>query len=448
MASSLGVLGLLVSALAVALAVALATLAHPGSALAARRAAVVPGSLSGTIAGIEADNFTIQTGGRPTGVIHALTDAANAVTRQDTPYVWGGGHGEAGVASVGDIGGPGANGKNVGYDCSGAVAAVLTGAGLWSPGSAVPNDAGVIAVLLARGLIAPGPGTAPNEVTLYDHPGVHIFMNINGRFFGTSDGGAGGDGKGGAGWLDDSATDARSRAFKQYHFLPSVLRDETTYGQEYTFQLNADPGIDSDFLIGDKVHVDYRAAGGSMTVAQLGWVGARNLTGTLTSLGPDGNGLVVQTASGKTYSLAATDVEDSLDSLVAGDSVKLVYLRNRGALTARVLTVTAAPSSLTATGTITAIAADQSSLTIETSAGKQLTLATSGTPAMLTGLGVGTQVQADYTEWPNGTLLATTLSPYETSAPANGTVTTPQTTTPPSTTPTPTVTTTPTVGSN
>ena len=55
-------------------------------------------------------------------------------------------------------------------------------------GSGVPNDAGVISYLRQRGEIAPGAGDGPQEVTLYDDPDVHIFMNINGRFFGTSDG--------------------------------------------------------------------------------------------------------------------------------------------------------------------------------------------------------------------------------------------------------------------
>jgi hypothetical protein len=58
--------------------------------------------------------------------------------------------------------GPGYNGKRIGYACSGSVAAVLAGAGLWQPGSGVPNDAGVIRQLRQQKLIAPwrwyGPG--------------------------------------------------------------------------------------------------------------------------------------------------------------------------------------------------------------------------------------------------------------------------------------------------
>ena len=151
--------------------------------------------VTGTITSTGSYSFTVQTPGRPTGVLAALTTAANKITAEDYPYVWGGGHGEAGIASVGEKG-PGYNGKRRGYDCSGSVAAVLSGAGLWPAGAGVPNDAGVIQYLRQHGEIAPGAGDGPGEVTLYDDPGVHIFMNINGRFFGTSDGGGGGDKQG------------------------------------------------------------------------------------------------------------------------------------------------------------------------------------------------------------------------------------------------------------
>jgi hypothetical protein len=76
------------------------------------------------------------------------------------------------------------------------------------PGSGVPADNGVIAQLRREHLIASGPGTA----TLYDKPRVHILMNIEGRYFATSDGGAGSslNPHGAAGWRDDGASDAES----------------------------------------------------------------------------------------------------------------------------------------------------------------------------------------------------------------------------------------------
>lgn len=77
----------------------------------------------------------------------ALAHAADAVTAGGYPYVYGG--------------------------------------GVWPAGTGIPADNGVIARLRSERLIGGGTGT----VTLYDKPGVHIFMSIDGRFFGTSDGG-------------------------------------------------------------------------------------------------------------------------------------------------------------------------------------------------------------------------------------------------------------------
>ena len=174
--------------------------------------------MTGTLTSDGAYSFMIQTPGKAVGVLNALTSAANRVAAADYPYVWGGGHGQAGIASVG-LKGPGYNGKRRGFDCSGSVVAVLVAGGLWPTGAAVPSDAGVIQYLLRAKLIARGAGAGPQEVTLYDDPGVHIFMNIDGRFFGTSDGGRGGDTRGGPGWLDDGASDVSNPAFKRYHFV-------------------------------------------------------------------------------------------------------------------------------------------------------------------------------------------------------------------------------------
>ena len=399
---------------------AAATVLACGLPTAAAFANAPPGPLTGSLMMIEADNFTIQTNGRPTGLISALTQAATAVTAQDFPYVWGGGHAEAGVASVGDIGGPGANGHRLGYDCSGAVGAVLAAAGLWPAGGWVPNDAGVIARLLAGGVIAPGPGAPPDEVTFYDDPGVHIFMNINGRFFGTSDGGRGANSNGGAGWLDDAATDVGKRAFHEYHIVPSVLRDQTTYGQDYTFELPANPSARlsmlEGFLIGDHVTVGYGAAAGSMTATALGWVGQVALTGTVDSISPDGSQLLIATSPRQTATFATTDIEGLLGSLQPGDTVTLIYTRNGPVLLARRMSITWVPVPETATGKITAIARDLSAFTIVTRSRRRLVLETGGIAAMLTGLAVGDKVQVQYTEPADGVITATQVSPAETNA--------------------------------
>jgi hypothetical protein len=374
---------------------------------------VSAGYVSGTLVGVESDNFTIQTRGRQTGVINALVDAANGLTSRDYPYVWGGGHSEAGVASIGERGGPGADGHTLGYDCSGAVAAVLAQAGLWRPGGSVPNDAGVIGQLLAEGLIAPGPGRPPDEVTLYDHPGVHIFMNIDGHFFGTSDGGAGANTKGGAGWLDDKASDASSRAFRQYHFTASVLHDRTTYGHEYTFQTVAVPFLVAGFSIGERVDVGYLARGGGMSARMLEWIGQQTLTGTVSSLGMDGSALILQTPSGRTVSFGVSNVVSLTGTLGVGATVQVVWTGSSQVPLARRIAVTALPAAASVVGSIKSIAPDLSQFAIETASGTLLTLSTGGDTWLLNDLAVGDPVTVDYVRAASGAQTATAVTQVE-----------------------------------
>ncbi len=111
-------------------------------------------------------------------------------------------------------------------------------------------------------------------MTLYDHPGVHIFMNIDGRFFGTSDGAGGGNPRGGAGWLDDGAPDASSRVYKPYHFVSSVLRSSTTAGHIVSFQLGA-LATPVALALGDKVQVTYtESSAGSLFATAITYPGS------------------------------------------------------------------------------------------------------------------------------------------------------------------------------
>ena len=226
----------------------------------------IQGQASGTVIGIGRGSFAIEAAAGRMTVVNALTNAANVVTAGDFPYVYGGGHAEAGIASIG-IKGPGYNGRRIGFDCSGSVAAVLSGAGVWQPTGGVPNDAGIVAQLLHEHLIARGAGRGATEATLYDDPGVHIFMDIDGRFFGTSDGGGGGDPAGGAGWLDDGAPDATSHVYKRYHLLLPVLRQPTTFERILTFYTGGKASIVHGLEFGSEVHVSYtQTATGRMTV--------------------------------------------------------------------------------------------------------------------------------------------------------------------------------------
>ena len=311
-------------------------------AAAAQSASSTPGQASGTVTALGGSWLTIQTAGRRTGVVNALVASANAVTQGDYPYVWGGGHPEAGVASA-VAGAKGHKAKVVGFDCSGSVAAVLAGAGLWPAGGPVPNDAGVITELLQQKLIARGPGQGPVGVTLYDHPGVHIFMNIDGRFFGTSDGGGGASAKGGPGWLDDGAPDASSRAFREYHILASVLKDSTTYGHTITFQAGTETLFEGA-TVGDKVAVTYgQGASGTLVASALAFAGAVTQSGTVTAIAADGSSFTITAADGTSQTFAPS-YAGLLDGLEVGDQLQVTYTANAGTLIARAVTVTAAPA--------------------------------------------------------------------------------------------------------
>jgi hypothetical protein len=225
-----------------------------------------PGTAAGAVSAIGPwqSTLTIQTRARRMRVINALQRTADDVTRSDYPYVWAGGHAAAGVASTGGVKprrGTHPKQPPIGFDCSGAVAAVLAGAGVWTPGAPVPNDADLVKTLLRAHVIARGAGHGSPEVTLYDKPGVHVFMRIDGRYFGTSDGlhGNASQVHGGAGWLNDGAPDARSRAFKPYHVLPSVLAGSTLYGPSLTFIIPASgSGLLDGLAVGQRVQVSYR----------------------------------------------------------------------------------------------------------------------------------------------------------------------------------------------
>ena len=198
--------------------------------------------------------------------------------------MWGGGHDLAGVAGVG-VRGPGHNGHRRGYDCSGSVAAVLAGAGLWPAGSGVPNDYGLIQYLARAGLIARGPGPAPNAVNLFD------------------------------------------RAYHRWHLLPGVLRDHVIYGHSYTFQTDPHPELLYGAEIGDTVRAGYlQWPTGSLGLQGLAYSGAATISGTVTAL--TGSSLTVQSAAGQTRVLDMSLVANLLSGVQTGAGVTLTYSRD------------------------------------------------------------------------------------------------------------------------
>lgn len=301
------------------------------------------GTVAGNIIFLDGSSFTVRTAGRTTGVVNALTATANKITRSNFPYVYGGGHSHAGTPSTG-IKGPGYNGHRVGYDCSGSVAAVLAGGGLWRAGSGVPADNGIISELRARHLIGKGAGKGPVAVTLYDDPGVHIFMNIDGRFFGTSAGANSGDPAGGAGWLGTYAPDATTPYYKRWHFLPRVLRGSTKAGHDVTFELKGGPSFAAFLAQGASVRVSYtESQAGVMVATGIAPSQTSTATGTVTSVAPDLSSFTIQTSAGTSLTVAAGEASAVVATLTAGDPVSVSYAETQSGAVALAVTVTGPP---------------------------------------------------------------------------------------------------------
>jgi hypothetical protein len=343
-------LGLLPGIAAASAGVALAGVAGAQPYVPAHPAAITGiEQLNGQVIAYDGTSATIRVSGTGSRVIGALDHAADAVTNGDYPYVWGGGHASAGSASAG-IPGPGHNSRRRGFDCSGAVAAVLAGAGLWPAGAGVPNDAGIIQTLRGERLIRPGVGVGLDEVTLYDDPGVHIFMNIAGRFFGTSDGGAGNPAqqRDGAGWLDDGAGDASSRAFHAWHFVPRVTGNAPT---ALTVELGQEAPMDLTLQDGDRIAVRWQElVDGEMVADSVALSGARQATGTVASLGAAT--LAVTTASGQTLDLSPLAGGSATAGLSVGEPVSVVYTVSGTTLLLRGVQLTGPPAPPSGTTTM------------------------------------------------------------------------------------------------
>ncbi len=322
------------------LTVSLGSLSLPAAAGATTGTLTVRGKLQL----LGSSDFVVQTAGRPRGVTRALISTANKLAAKDYPYVWAGGHAQAGVPSVGSKG-PGYNGRRRGFDCSGSVAAVLAGADLWPAGGGVPGDAGVISELQSRHMLARGAGQGPTQVTLYDDPGVHIFMSINGRFFGTSAGGGDGDSKGGPGWLDGSTPDAFSRTYKRYHLLSSVVHGRIS-GQSIAFRPGTLQSLIGEFQVGEPMSVSYRATRyGTLVASGVAYPGASSLTGTVTSVAPDASSMTIQPASGTSVTLSTGTLSGLVASnVLAGDAVTATYTSVGGTDTLRTIMSAAAAS--------------------------------------------------------------------------------------------------------
>jgi hypothetical protein len=133
--------------------------------------------------------------------------------------------------------------------------------------------------LKSRGLIAPGPGSGPDQVTLYDHPGKTIEMSINGRIYGV-----GGDSKGGPGWVDNSLVSKSD--LREYHILPRALHagHSDSYDVTFSYRLTAAQyKISKELTVGAKVSLSYsNGALGMLELNSISNIGGTPFSGKTT----------------------------------------------------------------------------------------------------------------------------------------------------------------------
>lgn len=138
-----------------------------------------------------------QTGGRDLGRfkegtrLGAMHAKASAIDAKHYQYAWGGGHGRIGVPTVGGRT-PRGGKRGLGYDCSGAVSAVLHAGGLLD----TPLTSGA--------LMSWGRKGSGKNLAVYADP-RHTIMRIGRRYFGTGEANP----QGGAGWLPSNTMKGR-----------------------------------------------------------------------------------------------------------------------------------------------------------------------------------------------------------------------------------------------
>jgi hypothetical protein len=224
-------------------------------------------TVQGTIVATRTYDFTISTAGKPNDPLAKMISYATNLGTKDYKYVYGGGHAHAGTPTAG------------GFDCSGSVAAVLAAGGLWPKGGPVGSDLGLVAELKSHGLIANGPGSGPDQVTLYDHPGKTIEMSIDGRTWGV-----GGDSKGGPGWVDNSLVSKSD--LREYHILPRALHagHADSYDVTFSYRLtSAQYKISRELTVGAKVSLSYsNGALGMLELNSIQNIGGKPFRGSST----------------------------------------------------------------------------------------------------------------------------------------------------------------------
>jgi hypothetical protein len=345
---------------------------------AGRAAGSGAGTVSGTVANISGLTVRVKVGSAGHGSVSAMLATAERIAAKNYPYVYGGGHAHAGSASRASRGGA------LGFDCSGAVAAVLAAGGLWPHGGPVPSDTGIIAELRHRGLVSDGAGRGPDEVTLYDIPG-HIMMSLAGLPWGT-----GANRRGGAGFLP---TVIGGRHVTVVHVDPDRVHQRglpallgLTAPQSTAGSLTLDGLSD-----GVKVLAGYSpGASGKLTLGQVSFPGSLSASGVLAGFSADGEALHLQRTGGTILTLSlppdpSSQVFTGPDgapsgplSLAAGLSIgqtlSVTYTKGpRGSLVLRRRRVLATPPRESMTGILTGQSASAQTVSVEDDANNQVT---------------------------------------------------------------------------
>lgn len=176
--------------------------------------------------------------------------------------------------------------------------------------------------------------------------------------------------------------------------VAAKLRTNAHYGALLTFR--AGPGVDlSDFAGGDQVRVAYSVAhGGTLITSGVTYTAEKTDVGVLMSVDSDQGTFTVQSANGN---LTFDDELGLVDSSQLGDRLQVTYTSRPTGLAAHAVQDLAPATPLEATGTITQMAGDESSLSIQTASGQNLTLATED-PSLLDAFAVGQDVQVTYVQ--------------------------------------------------
>lgn len=220
-------------------------------------------TMTGSTAGGSSANISMLAGGRfvssstdPKGApagLKLLVNMANAISSHDYPYLWGGGHNDT---------------FSPPYDCSGSVSAVLHAAGLLS------------APLTSSGFATYGDQGPGKYVTLYDNPGVHVFMSIDGNYFGTSTAENPG---GGANWMPVKPESMPVTRHPAGYTTGGIINQQTPGAKVDWAGVPA--GLKSDWLH-RVAHNPYAELPGMARGGKLGFAGGFAQGGAFTAHGP------------------------------------------------------------------------------------------------------------------------------------------------------------------